>query len=285
MEIGIGLPNHVAEVEGRVITEWSRRAEEAGFESVTTIDRPIYPNIDSIIALALAAGVTAAVGLVANVLLAPLYPPVLLAKQLAGVADASGGRLTVGMGVGSRADDYAAMGVDFASRGALLDDSVAICQEAWAGEAVADSTPLCPTATTIPLLFGGKSPATLRRIAAFGDGWAAGAVRDLPAQSSFADRVRAGWREAGRTGSPFLQASLNFAMGDEAVVDAGRGHLRRYYGFAPEYAALNVTDMVATPEDARSAVRAYRDLGFHRLLFHPAVATGDQVDRLAEAVL
>jgi len=54
---------------------------------------------------------------------------------------------------------------------------------------------------------------------------------------------------------------------------------------ATEYAKLNVDDVITSPQDARDAVRAYSELGFDRLLFLPAVASLDQVDRLADAVL
>jgi len=56
VKIGIGLPNHVAGVPGPLIASWARRAQDRGFESVTTIDRLVYPGQDSIVALALAAG-------------------------------------------------------------------------------------------------------------------------------------------------------------------------------------------------------------------------------------
>ena len=59
MKLGIGLPNHVAEVRGPAIAQWARRVEERGFESVTTIDRLIYPSLDSLISLAVAAGASA----------------------------------------------------------------------------------------------------------------------------------------------------------------------------------------------------------------------------------
>ncbi|MGH3641673.1 MAG: LLM class flavin-dependent oxidoreductase [Mycobacterium sp.] len=285
MKLGIGLPNHVAEVKGPAIAHWARRAEERGFESVTTIDRLIYPSLDSIISLAVAAGATANLALITNVLLAPLYPPVLLAKQLATLAEASGDRLVLGVAVGGREDDYAAAGVDFGARGELLDAATPVWRRVWAGESVDGEVSLCPSPVTIPVLFGGKSKATLRRATTLGDGWAAGAVRDYATQSSFAEEIRSGWQKAGRVGRPTIQASLNFAVGDDAVVAEGRRNLGRYYGFTPEYCALSVADMVATRDDARDAVRHYRDLGFDRLLFHPAVATPDQVDRLADAVL
>jgi hypothetical protein len=137
----------------------------------------------------------------------------------------------------------------------------------------------------IPLLFGGTSKATIRRAVTVGEGWVAGALRDYPAQSAFADRIRAGWKDAGRLGSPRIHASVNFALGDEDLTQAGRDHLTRYYGFIPEYAQLNAADMLTSTEDARETMHAYRDLGFDQLIFHPTVASSDQVDRLADAVL
>ncbi|MCV7424899.1 LLM class flavin-dependent oxidoreductase [Mycobacterium yunnanensis] len=285
MKIGIGLPNHVAGVAGTVVVDCARRAEQRGFDALTTIDRLIYPSLDSITTLAVAAGATSTVDLVTNVLLAPLYPPVILAKQLATLADASGGRLVLGVGVGQRPDDYHGAGNEFDSRGKLLDDAVTIWRRVWAGEPLDGETALCPAPVTIPVLFGGKGKPTLRRVATVGDGWAGGAVRDYETQESFTDEIRARWHAAGRTGRPLMQTSVNFALGDDSLVAQGRRNLAAYYGNKPDYAALNVADMVSSPRDALDTVRAYRDLGFDRLLFHPAVASAEQVDRLADAVL
>jgi alkanesulfonate monooxygenase SsuD/methylene tetrahydromethanopterin reductase-like flavin-dependent oxidoreductase (luciferase family) len=285
MEIGIGLPNHVAGAPGGLIAPWARLAEERAFHALTTIDRLIYPSVDSVVALAVAAGATTTPTLVTNVLLAPLYPPVVLAKQLAGVADCSTGRLVVGLGVGNRQDDYAAAGVEFDRRGRILDQQVVTMRRAWSGEPFANGTALCPSAVGIPLLFGGKSAATVRRATTVGDGWAGGALRDYPAVAAMAERIRMGWQSAGRQGEPIMQMSVNFALGKEDTVRAGRNHLTRYYGFYPEFAALNAADMVFSAQDARDTVRAFRDMGFDRLLFHPAVASIEQVERLADAVL
>ncbi|MGH3638827.1 MAG: LLM class flavin-dependent oxidoreductase [Mycobacterium sp.] len=285
MKIGIGLPNNVAGVAAPVVVEWARRVEQRGFESATTVDRLVYPSVDSIVTLALAAGATTNLALVTNILLTPLYPSAILAKQLASIAAATGNRLTIGVGVGGREDDYAAAGVDFQVRGRLLDDQVEFLRHAWRGGAITGGAALCAEPVDIPVLFGGTSKATVRRATTVGDGWVAGSLRDYPAQSQFADRIRAGWREAGRPGSPQLHASVNFAIGDEDVSRTGREHLGRYYGFRPAYADLNVADMITTAQDARDTVTAYRELGFDRLLFHPAVSAIEQVDRLADAVL
>lgn len=285
MKIGIGLPNHVAGVAGTAVVEWARRAEQRGFDAVTTIDRLIYPSLDSVTTLALAAGATSTVGLVTNILLAPLYPPVLLAKQLATLSDASGGRLVLGVGVGARPDDYRGAGVEFDSRGTILDDAVTVWRRVWSGVPLDGETALCPASVTIPVLFGGKGKPTLRRVATLGDGWAGGAVRDYETQASFAEQIRTRWLDAGRTGRPLMQTSVNFTLGDDSVVAEGRRNLGTYYGNKPEYAALNVADMVDTPADAHGTVQRYRDMGFDQLLFHPSVASLDQVDRLADAVL
>lgn len=285
MKLGIGLPNHIADVPGPAVVQWARRAEELGFESVATIDRLFSSGVDSLIALATAAGVTDELILVTNVLLAPMYPVIPLAKQLVSLAQVSGGRVAVGLGVGNRRDEYAGTGADFQRRGRTLDTQVERLRSLWAGERLADDTALCAAPVRIPLLFGGRSAATVRRVVATGDGWAAGAVRHYEEQAALAARIGAGWRDAGRPARPYLQASVNFGLGPADVVAAGRDHLARYYAFAPGYAQVNVADMVCSAADARDTVSRYRDLGFDRVLFHPTSASVEQVDYLADAIL
>lgn len=175
--------------------------------------------------------------------------------------------------------------MDFSSRGRLLDDQAGTLSAVWRGVQEGDGTALLPAPVDVPLLFGGRSAATVRRATTVGDGWVAGALREYVWQAEFADRVRAKWLEAGRAGAPFIQASVNFAFGDAEVIDSGHDNLGRYYGFKPDYAARNVADMLTSAQEARDTVQAYADLGFDRLLFHPTVAALDQVDLLADAVL
>lgn len=285
MRIGIGLPNHIAHVPGPLAIQWAHRAERRGFTELSAIDRLVYKSLDSIVALSMAAGATTNIGLMTNVLLAPLYPAMLLAKQVATLADASGGRLTLGLGIGSRPDDYTAVEVDYRRRGRILDETVAVLRDVFDGKLVTGDKELCASPVRVPLLFGGRADATFRRAVTIGDGWTAGAVRQYADQAVIADRVRAAWAEANRAGRPRLQASVNFAFGDTKIVTAGRAHLQSYYGFKPDYAALNVTDMITSPDEAAQTVRAYHDLGFDGLVFYPCVADIDQVDRLADAVL
>ena len=103
MKIGIGLPNPVPSTPGTRLVEWAKLAEERGFSGLATIDRVVYPSYDSLATLAAAAGATTRIGLLTNVLLAPLYPAPLLAKTTASIDQLSNGRLTLGLGPGGRA--------------------------------------------------------------------------------------------------------------------------------------------------------------------------------------
>src|ERR1700760_263217 len=99
MDIGIGLPNTVAGTEGRTLVDWARQAEEAGFSTLGTIGRLVYPNYEELICLSAAAAVTSQIRLTTSVLLAPLYTnAALLAKQAGALGRPAGGRLGLGMG-------------------------------------------------------------------------------------------------------------------------------------------------------------------------------------------
>src|SRR5438105_2768206 len=113
MDVGIGLPNSVRGVDRAGIVEWSRRAEQAGFSTLGTIDRLVYPNYESLVALAAAAAVTERIHLATDILIAPLRAnTALLAKQAATIDALSGGRLTLGLAVGGRRDDFEASGIE-----------------------------------------------------------------------------------------------------------------------------------------------------------------------------
>src|SRR5262245_53910755 len=136
MEIGIGLPSPVPGAPGPRLVEWARRAEERGFAGLATIDRIAFPSYDSLTALAAAAGATTRIRLVTNILIAPVYPPVLLAKTTASLDQLSGGRLTLGLAPGGRPDDYAVTGCDFHTRGRDFDATLDLLHRAWRGEPV-----------------------------------------------------------------------------------------------------------------------------------------------------
>ncbi len=137
MDVGIGLPNAVPGLDGRLVMDWARSAEERGFSTLGTIDRVLFPNYESLIVLAAAAAVTERIRLMTDILISPLRnnTPV-LAKQAASLDNISGGRLVLGLAPGVRDDDYKVSGVDFAARGRILDEQLAEMTRLWAGESV-----------------------------------------------------------------------------------------------------------------------------------------------------
>src|SRR3954464_6044672 len=186
MKVAIGLPNAVPGTSGEQLTEWARRAEARGFSSLGTIDRIAYPNLEPLTALAAAAAVTERIGLATTVLLGPLrVNPVALAKQVASLQKISDGRMTLGIGLGGREDDYGIAGVDTSTRGKDLDAMLERMQEVWQGEEMGPDHEAPPR-----VLVGGSVEASFKRAARFGDGWiAAGA-----APEQFAEwRAGVGW--------------------------------------------------------------------------------------------
>src|SRR4029453_16776547 len=148
------------DVPGRLLVDWARRAEARGFSSLATIDRVAYPSYDSLTALTAAAAVTERIGLLTNVLLAPLYQPVHLAKVTACLDQISQGRLTLGLGVGGRADDYQLTGRSFGDRGRRFDADLDLLPQGGGGGPVAASRfPVGPATTRgrVPLLIGGQA--------------------------------------------------------------------------------------------------------------------------------
>lgn len=281
MEIAIGLPTTLT-IDGPAVVEWARRAEERGFAALSTIDRIAYQNYDSLTALAVAAGATSRIKLLTDILLAPAYPPAWLAKATGSLYALSSGRLTLGLGVGGRPDDFAAVDRPYERRGVLMDETLELLHRAWSGEPV-DGAPLTPAVPggKVPVLIGGNGPAAMRRTVRWGEGWTIGGAP--PAQAAeAAERVRAAWREAGRDGEPRLAALAYYGFGDDAALEAALGS---YYAFLGDAVGFIVGNAVRTPAEAVRRARDFADAGFTELAFFPTVADAAQVDRLADAVL
>jgi alkanesulfonate monooxygenase SsuD/methylene tetrahydromethanopterin reductase-like flavin-dependent oxidoreductase (luciferase family) len=280
VEISIGLPNTLAH-PGPLMVEWSRRAEERGFTSLGTIDRIIYPTYDTMVSLSVAAGATSRIGLLSGVLLAPLYQPVWLAKAAASLDAISGGRLTLGLGVGGREDDFVAMGRSMRERGKDMDHTLEIMRTVFAGGKLGDDAFPVAEHGHPKLLIGGTGDAAVRRTVGYGDGWIAGGA--APEQvKPMIDRIRQEWHDAGREGEPRFAALAYFGLSDEQTSKAS---LRSYYAFTGDFAEVIADGALRTPQAARDAVKAFTEVGLDELIFDPTVPELGEVDRLADAVL
>ena len=285
MKLGIGLPNPVPGTGGDTLLRWSREAEERGFSSVATIDRIAYPSYESLIALAAAAAVTTRIGLMTNILLGPTRNPILLAKESASLDQLSGGRFTLGLGVGARPDDFELAERSFSDRGKRWDKDLEAIHRAWRGEPVGgDGKALTPTprnGQSVPILIGGMSDRALDRTLRWGKGWTAGGA---PAEmvAPFVERLKKAWTDGGRSGEPFVAALTYFSLGDE-VKDDSVAYLRDYYGQAP-WAEELARGIPRSAGSIREAVAKYEEIGVDELFFDPTVSDISQIERLAEVV-
>src|SRR5262245_6261167 len=172
MRIGIGLPQLGRFADIDALRQVAMAAEASGLSSLWAIDRllvPVSPRtaypasadgalpaeqrsaIDPIVALSVAATVTDRIRLGSSVLVAPWYPPVVLARTLASVDVASAGRLTVGLGVGWSVDEYDAVGAPMRRRGRRLDEILVLLDSLWRGRTqhVTDHERIEPASLTV----------------------------------------------------------------------------------------------------------------------------------------
>jgi alkanesulfonate monooxygenase SsuD/methylene tetrahydromethanopterin reductase-like flavin-dependent oxidoreductase (luciferase family) len=279
VEIGIGLPNAVEGARGREVVEWGRRAEARGFASLGTIDRVRYGNYEPLTALAAAAAVTARIRLATTVLLAPLRTnPVELAKRALSLQALSDGRLTLGLGLGAREDDYEISDVPLRGRGRRFDAMLDRIREIWDGDEVGPFVAQAPR-----LILGGHADASFARVARVADGWiASGSGPDQFREG--AEAAKAAWGEAGRQGKPRVMALGYFALGETAGEDARRS-LGHYYAWLGEEVADAIVGATPTdPESVRGLVAAYEEAACDELVLFPGSSDPQQVDLLAEAV-
>jgi alkanesulfonate monooxygenase SsuD/methylene tetrahydromethanopterin reductase-like flavin-dependent oxidoreductase (luciferase family) len=287
MEIGIGLPSTLPSATGADVLTWARDADEAGFSSIGTLDRVVYGNHETIPTLAAAAAVTGRVRLITAILISPFRGNgTLLAKQLATIDSFATGRLTVGIAVGGRDDDYIATGSDFHARGAIFDEQLTEMHAVWSGESRGTAGAIGPAPQRpggVPLLIGGTSPAAYRRMVSHGAGWiAGGGGPSMFAQTT--EPVRQAWKEGGRTGEPRLASLGYFALGPDADALA-EGYLRDCYAFAGQYADMVVSGAATSEAAVREQVRAYADAGCDELVLYPCSPDPDQLKRLADVTL
>jgi probable F420-dependent oxidoreductase len=221
VEFGLNV-NHARCHDGRFFSNLCRLAEELGFESLWSGEHVVMPanyrtpypyspdgrigvgqypiTPDPIVALTWAAAATTDVRLGTAVLIVPQRHPLLLAKELASLDSLCAGRLILGAGIGWLREEAEALGTDWASRGARMDEYLAVLRQVWTQKGAShhgrfvdfdgvtlDPKPARPTG--IPIIVGGHSRVAIRRAARLGDGfWPMADADELPALLEELDR-------------------------------------------------------------------------------------------------
>jgi alkanesulfonate monooxygenase SsuD/methylene tetrahydromethanopterin reductase-like flavin-dependent oxidoreductase (luciferase family) len=286
MDIGIGLPATIPWTSGPLILEWAKRADSRSFSSLGILDRLVYPNYEPLITLAAAAAVTERVRLMTTVLIAPLRGAGVLAKQAATIDTLSGGRLTLGLGVGAREDDFNAAPASFHDRARRFEEQLELMRGVWSGNPVSEEVgPIGPPPARPggpELLIGGYSPPAIRRVGRWGDGFISGGVPNPQQVRQMFDLAEESWRAEGREGRPRLVACLYYALGPNA--ERGADYIRDYYSYFGPGADDMARSIPSSPKTIEELIRGFSDIGADEVVCWPTVAELDQVDRLAEII-
>lgn len=285
MRIAIGLPSRVASASGAVILEWVTGAERGPFSSVVVTDRVVSQALEPLTVLAMAAGATRRIRLMSSVVIGPTRETTLLARQAATIDVLSGGRLTLGIGIGVRANDYLATGFDFHRRGRRAEEQLPALRRLWSGEALSDEVgaigPRPCSADGPELLIGGYVPAIVERIAKWGDGYMAPGGGEPQSLLKMWRQIEQAWQEAGRKGKPRWVGASYYALGPNAADHANR-YIAANYGYNPDLAARRLSTLPTSTAAVEEAIKRQGDMGVDEFILRPCADDLDQMDRLAE---
>ncbi len=174
MKIGLNLPVMAPGLDREHLYAWCRAIDEGPFSSLAVGERINFPNPEMTVTISAAAARTTRVPLFYNVMVLPMHPEARAAKQIATLDVLSKGRVVLGVGVGARQDDYAAVGAPWQGRLARLERQVAEIRRLWAGGVASGATdpidpkPIQPGGPQI--LMGALFPRAITRAAHFADG-------------------------------------------------------------------------------------------------------------------
>nr|WP_324129587.1 LLM class flavin-dependent oxidoreductase [Aeromicrobium sp.] len=285
------LPVMEPDVDASMLETWTRRIDDGPFSSLCFGERMAFDNPHSLTLLGAVSAWTSRVRISTTVLVPQLHDPVSLAKALATADMLSGGRLSVGVGVGGREEDYRAAGASESTRTMQqMADRVAVMRRVWAGEKVTEAVrPVGPRPVQDggpEILVGTLGPKTIRHAAGWADGLAGFAPEvDVRTIGRTFDQARQAWQEADRT-PPRLTTSFWFAVGDEPRAQIRR-HLHHYMNWIPREfvdAFAETAGFAGTVAELKDVLRRIEDLGADEVQLVPTSADLDQVERIAAAL-
>ena len=287
------MPVMEPDLDATVLRQWAQTIDEGPFSSLCWGERIAFGNPESLTLLGALAAWTDRVPLITTVVVPQLHDPVLLAKSLATGDMLCGGRLTVGVGVGGRHEDYLAVGVDPSTQTMReMARRVEIMKRVWAGEKITESVvPVGPATVNEGgprLLVGTIGPKTLRSAAPWADGLA-GITLDLDVakEDELFEVGRTAWAQAGKP-APHLATSFWFALGDRdgSRVQIHR-HLRHYMNWIPaEFvdAMAPSTGFAGTEDELADVLGQFAAIGTSEIHLIPTSTDLDQLRRVADVV-
>ena len=294
--LGICFVNPAPQIEPGYVTAMARKCDQAGLHSFWTIDRIAYDNLEALTVLAAVAGATERIRLGTSVLLSALRHPALLAKTVATLDFLSNGRMTLGIGFGSRESDFTSVEVPWEHRGSRAAESLELMKRLWTEEEVEHhgrffdlhSTRFGPETVQSPhppIWMGGGAEPVLKRVGRFADGYICGsnAVHDFDAVW---DKISAHARAAGRNPDDIEKAGLTFIAIDDdksKAVEACENYLIRYYGKV----RMDVEKymLVGSADACADGINRIFAGGLQTLIIGLAISDLAQLDTFVEKVL
>ncbi len=296
VEFGIGLRRLDSVAEDAI------NAETLGYEFLSTGEHVFFygPIGNSLISLAAAAGATRHIKLMSSITLVPLYPPALLAKQIAALDVVSGGRFNLGVGVGGEyAREFEACGVPVNERGARTNESLEVMKRLWTENDVTfdgrftklpgvSLNPKPVQKPHPPIWISGRSDAAMRRCAKYGTGWLPYMYTPEKLENSLRTITAYAEKEE-RTDSVSPGLFIFFAVHedrDEAIKMAtDRLSVQYNQDFSP---LVGKYALAGNPEDCIARLREYIDAGANTIILNSACPGNYMVENerlLAKEVL
>jgi alkanesulfonate monooxygenase SsuD/methylene tetrahydromethanopterin reductase-like flavin-dependent oxidoreductase (luciferase family) len=288
MRVGVWMPNAMPfGLEQGFFLDWVRLADEAGFDTLSTLDRPDYDMWDPIVSLAAPPAATERIRLATTTLPLPNRNEVLVAKQAAVIDRLSGGRLSLGVSLGSRPDDYQVYGATLEHRVTRFRRQVARIRQVWAEARQSDREhgvlgPPPVQDPGPPIWIGALSERARQRAVELADGFIfGGAARPStigPAVASMRPQVA----ERGKTDFSF-NAVAYVAIGGEREFAEAVAHHQRYYPVLPVPVEQAIHH--GPIGKIKDVVAEYAACGLDLLVLMPEVRSLRQLELLSEHVL
>jgi alkanesulfonate monooxygenase SsuD/methylene tetrahydromethanopterin reductase-like flavin-dependent oxidoreductase (luciferase family) len=288
MRVGVWMPNAMPfGLERSFFLDWVRLADDAGFDTLSTVDRPNYDMWDPLASLAAAAAVTEQIRLATTTLPLPNRNEVLVAKQAAVIDRLSGGRLTLGVSLGSRPDDYHVLGATLEHRVTRFREQIARIRQVWAEARHSDREhgvlgPPPVQDPGPPIWIGAFSERGRQRAVEVADGFIFGGAARPSMIGLAVASMRPQVAERGKPAFSF-NALAFIAIGGEREFAEAVAHHERYYPVLPvpvEQAILH-----GPINKIKDVVAEYAACGLDLLVLMPEVRSLRQLELLSEHVL